>query len=108
MMPVDVSQLGKASIRAKLPELPPLTGKRIAVIGGGPSGISVAWQLRRQGHEAIVYDMRPELGGKISAMIPRSRIPDEVIDAEVARVKAVLPHVNLHQRLEKIRCRRTQ
>ena len=70
MIPVDVSQLGKASLRAKLPELPSLSGKRIAVIGGGPSGISVAWQLRRQGHEVIIYDMRPELGGKISAMIP--------------------------------------
>jgi NADPH-dependent glutamate synthase beta subunit-like oxidoreductase/glutamate synthase domain-containing protein 3/NAD-dependent dihydropyrimidine dehydrogenase PreA subunit len=100
MIPVDVTQLGKASLRAKLPVLPPLTGKRIAVIGGGPSGISVAWQLRRQGHEAIVYDMRPELGGKISAMIPRSRIPDEIIEAELARVREVLPHVHLRQRLE--------
>jgi len=101
MIPVDVSQLGKASLKAKLPELPPFTGKRIAIIGGGPSGISVAWQLRRKGHEAIVYDMRPELGGKISAMIPRSRIPDEVVEAELTRVKEALPHVNLRQRLEK-------
>ena len=101
MVPVDVSQLGKASLRAKLPELPPLTGKRIAVIGGGPSGISVAWQLRRQGHEAIIYDMRPELGGKISAMIPRSRIPDEIVEAELARVREAIAHVNLRQRLER-------
>jgi NADPH-dependent glutamate synthase beta subunit-like oxidoreductase/Pyruvate/2-oxoacid:ferredoxin oxidoreductase delta subunit len=101
MIPVDITQLGKASLKAKLPELPPLTGKRIAVIGGGPSGISVAWQLRRQGHEAIVYDMRPDLGGKISAMIPRSRIPDEIVEAELARVREALAHVNLRQRLEK-------
>ena len=101
MIPVDVSQLGKASLRAKLPELPSLTGKRIAVIGGGPSGISVAWQLRRQGHEVIIYDMREELGGKISAMIPRSRIPDEIVEAELARVREALPHVNLRQRLER-------
>jgi len=101
MVPVDVSQLGKASLRAKLPELPPLSGKRIAVIGGGPSGISVAWQLRRQGHEAIIYDMRPELGGKISAMIPRSRIPDEIVEAELARVREAIAHVNLRQRLER-------
>jgi NADPH-dependent glutamate synthase beta subunit-like oxidoreductase/glutamate synthase domain-containing protein 3/Pyruvate/2-oxoacid:ferredoxin oxidoreductase delta subunit len=99
MAPVDVTQLGKASLRAKLPVLPSLTGKRIAIIGGGPSGISVGWQLRRQGHEAIIYDMRPELGGKISAMIPRSRIPDEVVEAELARVREALPHVNLRQRL---------
>jgi NADPH-dependent glutamate synthase beta subunit-like oxidoreductase/Pyruvate/2-oxoacid:ferredoxin oxidoreductase delta subunit len=43
--------------------------------------------------------MRPELGGKISAMIPRSRIPDEVVEAELARVREALPHVNLRQRL---------
>ena len=95
------TQLGKASLRAKLPELPSLTGKRIAVIGGGPSGISVAWQLRRQGHEAVIYDMSPELGGKISAMIPSSRIPNDVVEAELARVREALPHLNLRQRLER-------
>jgi NADPH-dependent glutamate synthase beta subunit-like oxidoreductase/Pyruvate/2-oxoacid:ferredoxin oxidoreductase delta subunit len=101
MVPVDVSQLGKASLRAKLPELPPSTGKKIAVIGGGPAGISIAWQLRQQGHEAVIYDMRAELGGKISAMIPKSRIPDEILEAELARVRKALPHVNLRQRLER-------
>ena len=101
MLPVDVTQLGKASLRAKLPELPALSGKRIAVIGGGPSGISVAWQLRRQGHEAVIYDMNPELGGKISAMIPSSRIPNDVLEAELARVREALPHLNLRQRLER-------
>ncbi|HYA41820.1 MAG TPA: FAD-dependent oxidoreductase [Syntrophobacteraceae bacterium] len=116
MTAVDVTQLGKASLRAKLPELPPIGGdggegrssedaergvKTIAVIGGGPAGLSVAWQLRRQGHNTVIYDMRPELGGKISAMIPRSRIPDEVVEAELARVREALPHVHLNQRLEK-------
>lgn len=101
MTPVDVSQLGKASIRAKLPELPPLSGRRIAVVGGGPAGISTAWQLRQQGHEAVVYDMQGKLGGKISALIPRSRIPDEVVSAEVDRVRQTIPHVHLRQRLGK-------
>ncbi len=101
MLPVDVSQLGRASINAQLPALPPRTGKRIAVIGGGPAGISIAWQLRRFGHEPVIYDMHPELGGKISALIPRSRIPDEVLDAELARVKTAIAHVNLRQRLER-------
>jgi NADPH-dependent glutamate synthase beta subunit-like oxidoreductase/glutamate synthase domain-containing protein 3/NAD-dependent dihydropyrimidine dehydrogenase PreA subunit len=101
MLPVDVSQLGKASLRAKLPELPAPTGKKIAVIGGGPAGISIAWQLRQQGHEAVIYDMRGELGGKISAMIPKSRIPDEVLEAELARVRKAIPQVHLQQRLEK-------
>jgi NADPH-dependent glutamate synthase beta subunit-like oxidoreductase/glutamate synthase domain-containing protein 3/NAD-dependent dihydropyrimidine dehydrogenase PreA subunit len=100
MLPVDITQLGKASVKAKLPEMPPLTGKRIAVIGAGPAGISIAWQLRRQGHEAVLYDMNPELGGKISALIPKSRIPDEVMDAELARIREAMPSVHLRQRLE--------
>ncbi len=99
VLPVDITQLGKASIKAKTPELPPLTGKRVAVIGAGPAGISVAWQLRRRGHEAVLYDMREALGGKISALIPRTRIPDDIVDAELSRVKDALPHVYLQQKL---------
>jgi len=99
MPAVDVSQLGKASIKAKLPELPSLSGKRIAVIGGGAAGLSVAWQLRQRGHEAVIYDMQKTLGGKISSLIPKSRIPEEVIGAELERIHKALPHVHLQQRL---------
>jgi NADPH-dependent glutamate synthase beta subunit-like oxidoreductase/glutamate synthase domain-containing protein 3/Pyruvate/2-oxoacid:ferredoxin oxidoreductase delta subunit len=101
MTPVDVSQLGRASINAKLPALPPLSGKRIAVIGGGPAGISTAWQLRRMGHEAVVFDTAPTLGGKIAAVIPHSRIPADVVAKELARVAEVIPHVHLQQRLNR-------
>jgi NADPH-dependent glutamate synthase beta subunit-like oxidoreductase/glutamate synthase domain-containing protein 3/Pyruvate/2-oxoacid:ferredoxin oxidoreductase delta subunit len=99
MAPVDITQLGKASIAAGLPELPPLSGKKVAVIGGGPSGISVAWQLRLKGHEAVVYDTAKELGGKISATIPQSRIPKEVFDQEIDRIHKVISHVHLQQLL---------
>ncbi|MFP5212757.1 MAG: FAD-dependent oxidoreductase [Acidobacteriota bacterium] len=99
MPAVDISILGKASIEAKAPELPELSGKKVAVIGGGPAGVSFAWQLRRRGHEAVVYDTHADLGGKIAAMIPSSRIPDEVIGAEADRVKKAIPHVHLRQKL---------
>lgn len=101
MTPVDVSQLGRASINARIPELPPLSGKRIAVIGGGPAGISTAWQLRRLGHEAVVFDTAPTLGGKIAAVIPNSRIPKQVVDNELARAAEVIPHVHLQQELKR-------
>ncbi len=101
MTPVDVQKLGKASIAANLPELPPESGKRIAVIGGGPAGISVAWQLRQRGHHVTIYDMAEMLGGKITTVIPGSRIPEEIVDKELARVRKVLPHVHLQQRMER-------
>jgi NADPH-dependent glutamate synthase beta subunit-like oxidoreductase/glutamate synthase domain-containing protein 3/NAD-dependent dihydropyrimidine dehydrogenase PreA subunit len=99
MAPVDTTQIGQASIRAKLPELPPLSGKRIAVVGGGPAGLSVAWQLRLKGHEATVFEVAGRLGGKFTRVIPDSRIPREVIDTELERIKGVLPHVYLQQPL---------
>ena len=101
MAPVDTSQIGRASINAGVPELPELSGRRVAVIGGGPAGLSIAWQLRRQGHEAVIYDRSKILGGKISALIPESRIPGEVLTAELERIRKVIPHVHLQQDLEK-------
>jgi NADPH-dependent glutamate synthase beta subunit-like oxidoreductase len=108
MPAVDITQLGKASIEAKLPDLPPQSGKKIAVIGGGPAGISVAWQLRRKGHETIIYDMSETLGGKISSMIPQSRIPKEVVDKEIERIAMVIPQVHLRQKLKKDEVERLQ
>ncbi len=101
MAPVDIAPLGQASIKAKVPELPALSGKKVAVIGGGPAGISVAWQLRLKGHEAVVYDNAETLGGKIAASIPQSRIPKEVFDQEIARVGEVISHVHLKQPLSR-------
>ncbi|WP_320172042.1 FAD-dependent oxidoreductase [Maridesulfovibrio sp.] len=99
MLSVDITKLGRAGVKSPVPELPPLSGKKVAVIGGGAAGISVAWQIRRKGHEAVVYDMAEKLGGKISSAIPSSRIPKEVLDAELDRVAKVIPHVHLQKKL---------
>ena len=99
MAPVDTTQLGQASIKASLPELPPESDNKIAVIGGGPAGISVAWQLRQKGHQVVIYELAKDIGGKFSRVIPESRIPREVIATELQRVKKVLPHVHHQQPL---------
>jgi len=101
MQPVDITQIGKESIKAGVPDMPPADDRKIAVIGGGPAGISVAWHLRRAGHGVTIYDMAEELGGKMSALIPEERIPREVLDAELERVRKVLPHVHLKQKFKK-------
>lgn len=97
--PVDVKQLGKASIDAAIPELPPLSGRKIAIIGGGPAGLSIAWQLRQKGHAAIVHDTSQELGGKIVSVIPNTRIPEDVVASEIDRLREVIPHIHLKQAL---------
>ncbi len=100
MAAIDITKLGQEGYKSKAPKLPPLSGKRVAVIGGGPAGISVAWQIRMKGHEAVVFDMAKTLGGKISSSIPNSRVPKEVVEAEVKRAAEVLPHVHLQQELK--------
>jgi NADPH-dependent glutamate synthase beta subunit-like oxidoreductase/glutamate synthase domain-containing protein 3/ferredoxin len=95
--PLDVALLGKASLQAKVPKPATPTGKKIAVIGGGAAGLSVAWQLWIRGHEPVIYEQRERLGGKITETIPRSRIPDEVLNHELRRVSDNIGHVRLKQ-----------
>ncbi|OPY11804.1 MAG: NAD-dependent dihydropyrimidine dehydrogenase subunit PreT [Syntrophus sp. PtaB.Bin001] len=99
LSPVDVTLLGKASLKAETPQPQPSTGRRIAVIGGGPAGLSVAWQLWLKGHEPVIYDMSEKLGGKMTATIPRDRIPDEVLNHELQRIREAVEHVHLQQPL---------
>jgi NADPH-dependent glutamate synthase beta subunit-like oxidoreductase/glutamate synthase domain-containing protein 3/Pyruvate/2-oxoacid:ferredoxin oxidoreductase delta subunit len=89
---LDTALLGRASLEAATPAPAPTTGMKIAVIGGGAAGLSAAWQLRMKGHEAIIYDARKRLGGKITETTPTSRIPDEIVDHELKRLGEVIPH----------------
>ena len=103
---VDVTVLGKASLEAKAPEPLPATGKKIAVIGGGASGLSVAWQLWMKGHDAHLFEGRKHLGGKITQTIPQSRIPDEVVEHELKRLAKNLRHIHLNASLTKEKFRK--
>jgi len=62
------------------------TGKKVAVIGGGPAGLSAAYQLARKGHEVTVFDEHAELGGMMRYGIPGFRTPRTVLDAEIKRI----------------------
>ena len=61
----------------------PKTGKRVAVIGGGPAGLSCAYFLRRVGHDVTIFDAMPELGGMIRYGIPEYRLPKKSLDWEI-------------------------
>lgn len=80
--------LGEWAIHNKLAFPKPATksGKTVAVIGGGPAGLSAAYQLARKGHEVTIFDERAELGGMMRYGIPGFRTPRDVLDAEIGRI----------------------
>lgn len=61
----------------------PRTGKRIAVVGGGPCGLTAAYYLNKLGHDVTVFEKRPQLGGPMTSGIPAYRLPLEGVMAEI-------------------------
>ena len=68
------------------PPCAPATGKKVAVIGGGPGGLSAAYYLALMGHSVTVYEKRKALGGMLRYGIPDYRFPRTLLDAEIASV----------------------
>ena len=65
------------------PECAPSTGKKVAIIGGGPSGLSCAYYLALMGHKATVFEERDKLGGMLRYGIPSYRFPRHLLDEEI-------------------------
>ena len=62
------------------------TGKKVAIIGGGPAGLAAAYHLRRMGHGVTIFDDHDELGGMMRYGIPGFRTPRNVLDGEIQRI----------------------
>lgn len=88
--PINIRGLKKYAVNNAGPVPNPAnaepTGKQIAVIGGGPSGLSAAYYLTLMGHSVTVYEKRKQLGGMLRYGIPSYRFPREKLDAEIASI----------------------
>jgi NADPH-dependent glutamate synthase beta subunit-like oxidoreductase/glutamate synthase domain-containing protein 3/NAD-dependent dihydropyrimidine dehydrogenase PreA subunit len=100
MTPIDVRLLGRAGKEVPPPKPAKKSKKKIAVIGAGPGGIAAAWHLTLKGHSVTLFETGKTIGGKISSAIPGSRIPGETLDAELARVKKLIPDIRLDQDID--------
>lgn len=91
--PINIAQLKAFAADMDLnkdsyvPECKESTGKKVAVIGGGPAGLSAAYYLTIMGHEVTVYDMMEKMGGMLRYGIPQYRLPKEILDKEIAIIE---------------------
>jgi NADPH-dependent glutamate synthase beta subunit-like oxidoreductase/ferredoxin len=100
MSPVNVRDLGRAGENVPLPEPEEATGRKMAVIGAGPGGLSAAWHLTLKGHAVTVFDTGSKIGGKIASVIPGSRIPEQTLKTELDRIRELIPDIRLEQTID--------
>ncbi|MEO1091800.1 MAG: NAD(P)-binding protein, partial [Pseudomonadota bacterium] len=80
----------------------PDSGKRVLVIGAGPSGLSAAYHLRRLGHDVEVHEAGPVAGGMMRFGIPSYRLPRDVVEAEIGRIAQMGVKIVLNHKVEDI------
>jgi len=78
----------------------PATGKKVAVAGSGPSGLTAAYYLALQGHSVTVFEALDEIGGMMRVGIPAYRLPREALDREIAYLKEIGVAVKTGERVE--------
>jgi glutamate synthase (NADPH/NADH) small chain len=72
---------------ARVPDVAPRTGKKVAVVGSGPSGLTVAYELAQQGHDVVIYEALHEAGGVLVYGIPEFRLPKQIVHSEIEVLK---------------------
>ena len=81
------------------PSSHPSTGKHVAIVGAGPSGLTVAYELVRRGHAVTAFEALPVIGGMMAVGIPAYRLPRQVIRREVARLQEMGMEIRCNTRI---------
>lgn len=86
--------------QTKVPEKRPDTGKTVAVVGGGPAGLTAAYYLALLGHKVTVFEAKPVAGGIPRVNIPEFRLPAEVVDSEIDLVSALGVDIRVNSKVD--------
>jgi len=82
--------------------LDPPTGKKVAVVGAGPAGLTTAYYLAKAGHKVTVFEALPVAGGMLRVGIPEYRLPAEVIEAEIDEIRNVGVEIKTNTKVESV------
>lgn len=83
------------------PNVAPSTGKKVAIIGAGPGGLSAAYFLQQKGHQCDIYEAQPHAGGWLRYGIPEYRLPNDILEKEIATITELGVNIFYNQRLGK-------
>ena len=86
MLKRHVADADLASGDPYLPPCAPASGKRVAIVGSGPAGLSAAWYLLQEGHACTLFDEHDQAGGALRTVLPEDVLPRDVLDAEIALI----------------------
>lgn len=103
--PIDIGRIQRyitdyeAATKMDIWETKPLNGKKIAVIGSGPSGLTVAAELAMEGYQVTIYEKDAKAGGYLRYGIPEYRLPTSVVDQEIKRIVNLGVEIALNTRI---------
>lgn len=83
-------------------KMAPSTGKKVAVVGSGPAGLTAAFYLAKLGHAVTVFEALPKTGGMMRVGIPAYRLPWDILDAEIDEIKKAGVDIKINNRIESI------
>jgi heterodisulfide reductase subunit A len=84
------------------PEVAPRNGKQVAVVGSGPAGLTAAWQLALHGYGVKIFEAAPEPGGMLRLAIPEYRLPNAVVEQDVANLTAIGVAIATNTRVDQL------
>ncbi len=96
--------------KSAVPEAAPAaaTGKKVAIVGSGPAGLTAGYYLAKLGHGVTVFEALPETGGMLRVGIPRYRLPKNVLDAEIDAIRRAGVDIKTSSRVESVQALREQ
>jgi NADPH-dependent glutamate synthase beta subunit-like oxidoreductase/glutamate synthase domain-containing protein 3/NAD-dependent dihydropyrimidine dehydrogenase PreA subunit len=97
--PLNIKEYGRLALELPAPKPEEKKDYSIGIVGGGPAGLSTAWQLALKGYGVNLYEAEDKLGGKVELCIPRERLPQEILEKELSRFKELGVKLHLGKRV---------